>query len=91
MSQRNTTTRDQHRRAIARTKPPCGICLEPIDYTIPSPDPMSYEVDHILAITNGGADTLANKQASHRRCNRDKWHTLTEAGSPRTFITTRSW
>jgi 5-methylcytosine-specific restriction endonuclease McrA len=87
---RNTTTRDQHRRAIARTKPPCALCLEPIDYTLRSPDPLSYEVDHIVALANGGADDLPNKQASHRQCNRAKWHTTPEP-EPRTYVTHRNW
>lgn len=87
---RSTATRDQHRRAIARDKPPCGICLEPIDYTLRFPDPMSYEVDHILAIDNDGPDTLDNKQASHRRCNRAKWNHLPDSG-PRIFETSRTW
>lgn len=73
---RNTATRDRDRNAIRRTKPPCGICEQDINYDLASPDPMSFEVDHILALANGGADTLDNKQASHRKCNRDKWHTL---------------
>jgi 5-methylcytosine-specific restriction endonuclease McrA len=88
---RSTTTRDRDRKAIARTKPPCGICEQPIDYTLKFPDPMSFEVDHIVALHNGGADTLDNKQASHRKCNRDKWHTLAEAAGPRTFVTARTW
>ena len=86
----STTIRDQHRRAIARTKPPCGICGEPIDYTLKSPDPMSFEVDHVLARANGGADSLANKQASHRKCNRSKWHRLAIT-SARQFVTSRTW
>lgn len=90
-SGRSTTTRDRDRRAIARTKPPCGICELPIDYTIPSPDPLSFEVDHIVALNNGGTDTLDNKQASHRKCNRDKWDRLAESNQPRTFITSRTW
>ena len=88
---RSTAVRDQHRRAIRRTKPPCGICEQPIDYDLRSPDPMSFEVDHILALDNGGADTLDNKQASHRVCNRAKWHTLAGADAPRVFVTHRVW
>ncbi len=76
MTARSTTVRDRDRRAIARTKPPCGICSEPIDYALRSPDPMSFEVDHILALDNGGTDTLDNKQASHRKCNREKWNRI---------------
>jgi len=88
---RSTTTRDRDRRAIARTKPPCGICEQPIDYTLKSPDPMSFEVDHVIAVNNGGTDTLENKQASHRACNRAKWDRLAETLGPRTFVTDRSW
>ena len=87
---RNTTARDRDRRAIARTKPACGICEQPIDYTLTTPDPMSYEVDHILALANGGTDTLDNKQAAHRRCNQTKAAKL-EAFTVRTFVTTRTW
>ena len=73
---RNTATRDRHRKTIARDQPPCGICGEPIDYTLPHDDPWSFVVDHIkpLHITND--DTLANKQAAHRKCNRDKSDTM---------------
>lgn len=88
---RSTTIRDRHRRAIARTKPPCGICGGDIDYSLPYLDPMSFEVDHIIALANGGADDLANKQASHRKCNRAKWDRPAESGGPRAFVTTRSW
>lgn len=88
---RNTTQRDRDRKAIARTKPPCGICESEIDYMLPYLDPMSFEVDHIIALANGGTDDLANKQASHRKCNRAKWDRLAESGGPRGFVTTRSW
>lgn len=64
---RNTATRDRDRAAIRRTKPPCGICEQEIDYTLVSPDPMSFEVDHIIPVAKGGPDELANKQAAHRR------------------------
>lgn len=88
---RNTTTRDRDRAAIRRTKPPCHICEQPIDYTLKSPDPMSFEVDHIVPLARGGADVLANKAASHRVCNRAKWHTLPEDNAPRVFVTERKW
>lgn len=93
---RSTTTRDRHRSVIRRTQPPCGICEQPIDYTLRSPDPMSFEVDHIIPLgpsptpeQRAALDVLSNKQASHRKCNRDKWHTITQA--PRTFVTARNW
>lgn len=88
---RSTTQRDRDRNAIRRTKPPCGICGGEIDYTLKSPDPGSFEVDHVLPLARGGTDTLDNKQASHRACNRDKWHKVADDNAPRTFITSRSW
>lgn len=36
------------------------------------PHPMSFVVDHITPLTRGGTDTLDNKQAAHRACNRAK-------------------
>lgn len=69
---RSTTQRDRDRAAIRRTRAACGICGDPIDYRLPHTDPMSFVVDHVVALVNGGADVLANKQAAHRRCNRAK-------------------
>ena len=69
---RDTTTRDLHRNQIKRTRSACAICGTPIDYTLPHLDPMSYVVDHIVPLHRGGTDTLDNKQAAHRACNRTK-------------------
>lgn len=90
---RNTTTRDRHRRTIARTKPPCGICGEPIDYALHYLDPMAYTVDHIHPVAKGGSDELDNKQAAHRKCNRDKSDHVEFEAEPefRTFVTSRTW
>lgn len=97
MSNRNTATRDQHRAAIKRTKPPCGICEQPIDYTLKWPDLMCYVVDHVIPFGPNPTperiaelDVITNKQAAHNKCNRDKWDRL-EADAPRTFVTSRSW
>lgn len=88
---RNTTIRDRDRKAIARTKPPCGICEGEIDYSLPHTDPMAYVVDHIVPINRGGADELTNKQAAHRSCNRAKSDKIADELTPRTFVTSRSW
>lgn len=88
---RNTTIRDQHRRAIRRTKPPCGICEQEIDYSLPHTDPRSFVVDHIVPFAKGGPDTLENKQAAHRDCNRTKSDLLADETGPRTFVTSRTW
>ena len=91
---RSTAVRDRHRRAIARTKPPCGICEREIDYTLPHMDPMEYVVDHIEPLAKGGSDTLDNKQAAHRLCNLQKYDKSDASPthlSLREFVTTRRW
>lgn len=87
---RNTTTRDRDRAAIKRGRPPCGICEQDIDYSLPYLDPMSYVVDHILPLARGGADALDNKQAAHRSCNQTKAAKVPEFNI-RTFVTSRTW
>ena len=87
---RNTTTRDRHRKAIAQGKPPCGICGEPIDYQLPHTDPRSFVVDHIIPLSASDDDSLANKQAAHRDCNRDKSNTMNHQVGV-TYITDRNW
>lgn len=91
MTTRNTTTRDRHRAQIRRTQPPCGICGQPIDYTLHWRDPMSFVVDHIHPLNKGGTDTLDNKQAAHRTCNRTKSDKTDDDNAPRTYVTTRRW
>lgn len=83
------TVRDRDRAVIRRSRPDCGICGEPIDYTLKYPHPDSYVVDHIVPTTAGGPDSLANKQAAHNHCNREKWD-RTDHG-PRRFVTSRTW
>ena len=69
---RSTATRDRHRKAIAHGRPPCHICHGEIDYTLPHLDPGEFVVDHIVPLARGGPDTLENKAAAHRACNRAK-------------------
>ena len=92
---RNTTTRDRHRRAHKRNTAPCALCGADIDYTLRTPHPMSFEVDHIVPLNRGGSDQLDNTQATHRACNRLKSNRLESelAGTPapREWITERRW
>ena len=94
---RSTTTRDQHRAAIRRTKPACGICEQDIDYTLQWPDLGCFVVDHIVPFGPSPSpervaelDVLSNKQAAHNKCNRDKWDSVS-AVEVRTFVTSRAW
>lgn len=89
---RNTTIRDRHRKRIARTKPPCHICNEPIDYTADHLDPNSFVIDHIIPLNKGGTDTPGNVAAAHRSCNRTKSDTHpAQTPTERVYITARTW
>ena len=79
---RSSTRRDAHRKAIARSRAACHICGQPIDYDLPSTDPMSFVVDHVIPLAKGGSDDDHDnlKPAHHdvpcevcgQRCNRSK-------------------
>lgn len=47
----------------------CQLCDRKIDEGREYPDPLSPSVDHVVPISVGGPDTLANVQASHLECN----------------------
>src|SRR5687768_12991217 len=47
----------------------CGICGEPVDPSLRSPDPRSASVDHIHPKALGGLDQESNVQIAHLRCN----------------------
>ncbi|RRD03218.1 HNH endonuclease [Arachnia propionica] len=72
MANRDTAIRDRHRATIAAAKPPCGICGEAIDHRLRWPDPGCFVVDHVIPLSQGGPDTLSNKQAAHKLCNERK-------------------
>lgn len=89
---RNTTTRDRHRKIIREGEPPCGICGLDIDYSLPHLDPGEYVVDHIVPLNKGGLDVLENKQAAHRACNRAKSDRLPgESVAALPLTTSRAW
>lgn len=50
----------------------CGICGQKINKKLKWPHPRSKSIDHILAISKGGADAPINLQAAHLRCNTGK-------------------
>ena len=69
---RNSTNAARNRARIKATKANCHICGKPIDYTLTTPNPLSFEVDHITPLAKGGNDTPTNTAASHRGCNSKK-------------------
>jgi 5-methylcytosine-specific restriction endonuclease McrA len=91
MVKRMTARRDWFRDVIGRGYPPCHLCGQSIDYSLRAPHPASFEVDHIIPLSRGGADTLANLAASHRACNRAKRDKPWMSRQVVPLETTRSW
>ena len=55
----------------------CYICLQPIDYSLRSPDPWSFVIDETVPIARGGRVCHSNSGPAHRWCNGIKGtHTL---------------
>lgn len=72
MTKRNDAMRKRARRMLAARNEACHICGQPIDYSLKTPHPRSFEADHVQALARGGADTMTNFRASHRECNSKK-------------------
>lgn len=68
--------RDSARARIAQrvaAGEPCALCNQPIDLTIPYPDPWSFVVDHAIPTSRGGTDTEFDLlRPAHNRCNRKR-------------------
>jgi 5-methylcytosine-specific restriction endonuclease McrA len=66
----NGTRRNRLRRRILTEESDCAICGQPVDKTIPYPDPWSPTIDEIVPVSLGG-DPLdrANCRLAHFRCN----------------------
>lgn len=72
-------TRNGHRYRVARERQKraslvCYICGQPIDLTLKTPHPLSFELDHELPVSKYPelAFVTSNHRSSHRRCNRAK-------------------
>lgn len=78
------------RRAVERGAS-CAWCYEPIDLTIPWPDPRSFSVDHVVALADGG-DPLdpSNAVPMHLGCNSSKGTRPLHA-RPTPLNTDRDW
>lgn len=48
----------------------CQICLWPIDPRLKHPDRWSATLDHVVPLSEGGSDDMANLRLAHRYCNR---------------------
>ena len=69
----NGNARTKPRNRLRQEGRPCHLCGQPIDYDLPSGDPWSFELDHVVPLARGGAPwDYANAAASHRICNQRK-------------------
>ncbi|RNL44744.1 HNH endonuclease [Paraeggerthella hongkongensis] len=71
----NVRTKNGHARRKLRAwlrslGNPCHICGQPIDYSLPPGNPMSFEVDELIPVSKGGSPIdRGNVAAAHRICN----------------------
>ena len=66
--------RRARKRVAQRVKAgePCALCGQPIDLSVPYPDPLAFTVDHIVPTSNGGGDEYEQLRPAHFRCNRQR-------------------
>lgn len=57
----------------------CYLCQEPIDFTVPRKEPKGFQVEHVIAISKGGPDTLENVRPSHAACNWSKGNKIIQS------------
>lgn len=82
MTKRDRRLRDKHRAILSRGNPVCHLCGISIDMALKYPDPMSFVVDHVIPLAQGGDDILANKAPSHATCN---WTKSSKLHAPTLF------
>jgi 5-methylcytosine-specific restriction endonuclease McrA len=57
----------------------CQLCGKKVNKTLRAPHPMSWSIDHIVAISVGGEHSYANTQLAHLGCNVAKGHRTRQA------------
>lgn len=64
---------ERNKKKIYATQTVCGICGQPVDFSLKYPHPLSPCIDHIIPIAKGGHPSdLENLQLAHWTCNRQK-------------------
>lgn len=58
-----------HRELAARDGNRCGICSRLIDLDLTWPHPRSVSIDHVIPVSDGGTDDMANLRLAHLSCN----------------------
>lgn len=69
---------ESNKKRIYATQQVCGICGQPVDFSLKYPNPLSPCIDHIVPIAKGGHPSdIDNLQLAHWICNRQKSDKLT--------------
>ena len=64
---------EKNKRRVYATQNTCGICGQPVDFSLKWPHPLSPTIDHIIPVIKGGHPSdIANLQLAHFACNRQK-------------------
>lgn len=54
----------------------CQLCRRKVDGALPWPHPLSWSLDHVIPIVQGGEHSYANTQLTHLICNLKKHATI---------------
>ena len=66
-------TFEKNKKKIYMTQKVCGICGNPVDFTLKYPHPLAACIDHIIPLAKGGHPSdIDNLQLAHWTCNRQK-------------------
>lgn len=76
--------------ALRKLRRPCHICGQPIDYSLPYTDPMSFTADHIEPRSLGGS-LYGELKPAHRACNSRRGNRTGYRPTVKPPVTSRAW